>query len=193
MNKTIIGITGYLGSGKSTALKYFKDHGFYIIDADKIVHDLYEPEKDGWRKINDFFGPEYILKNGKVNRKKLAKTVFSNPAKLRILEKIIHPIVFNEMNKHIQASKSDKIAIEAIRFDEKKIGATLSHVVWVDLDHDIAYKRVIKKRKLSRQDYDKLISFQKKPSKIDFVISNEGNLSDLKKNVGKVVEKIRNL
>ncbi|MFC1655344.1 dephospho-CoA kinase [Patescibacteria group bacterium] len=190
MNKVIVGITGYLGSGKSTALKYFKEHGFYIIDADEIVHKLYEPENDGWRKINDFFGPEYILKNGKVNRKKLAKTVFCNPAKLRILEKIIHPIVFNEMSKEIQANKSDKIAIEAIRFDEKRIGAKLTHTVWVEADHDTAYKRVIEKRKLSREDYDKLISYQKKPFKIDFVIENNGSLKDLKKQIEKVVERI---
>ncbi len=193
MNKPVIAVTGYLGSGKSTVLKYFSKHGFYIIDADKIVHKLYEPENDGWRKINDFFGSEYILKNGKVNRKKLAKAVFGNPAKLRILEKIIHPIVFNEMSKEIRANGSKKIAIEAIRFDEKRIGIKLTHIVWVAADHDTAYKRIIKKRKLSREDYDKLISYQEKPSKIDFVVENNGTLQDLKKNVDEVVEKIENV
>jgi dephospho-CoA kinase len=190
-NKIIVGVTGYLGSGKTTALKYFGKKGFYTIDADKVVHELYEPGNDGWRKINDFFGEEYIMKNGHVNRKKLGKIVFSNPAKLRILEKIIHPLVFNEMNKRISACSESHIAIEAIRFDEKRIGASLTHVVWIDADEKLAFKRTTKNRKLSFEDYQKIVQYQKKPKHIDFTMKNNESLKKLKEQVFKLIEKIK--
>ena len=77
--KVLLGVTGYLGSGKSTAIKYFEKYGYFVIDADKVVHALYEPGKDGWRKIKDFFGEEYLVGGkGKVNRPKLRKVVFNN-------------------------------------------------------------------------------------------------------------------
>ena len=76
-NKFILGIAGYMCSGKSTVGKYFQDKGFFFIDADKVVNDLYEPGKDGYLKIANFFGEKYLKKNGQIDRKKLAKFVFS--------------------------------------------------------------------------------------------------------------------
>lgn len=178
----ILGVTGYLGSGKSTALDFLKKHGFACIDADKIVHDLYESGNDGWRKIKDFFGEEFLTKdNGKVNRSKLRKVVFNNAPKLRILEKIIHPLVFNEMRKRIQAAGSNKIAIEAIRFDKKRMGVLPDQIIWISSPHDKAFERIRENRKISREEYETIISLQEKPKKIDFVIENNNKLEDLEK------------
>lgn len=186
----IIGITGYLGSGKSTALEFLKKHGFCCIDADKIVHDLYEPEKDGWRKIKDFFGEEFLVNgSGKVNRSKLRKIVFNSSPKLRILEKIIHPLVFNEMRKHIQKSDSNKLAIEAIKFDKKRMGVVPDIILWIEAPIDEAFKRTAKNRNVSKEEYETIISLQEKPEKIDFVVENNGTLSDLEKKIDDLVSK----
>lgn len=190
-NKFILGVTGYLGSGKSTALKFLTKHGFACIDADQIVHDLYEPGNDGWRKIKDFFGEEFLTKdNGKVNRSKLRKVVFNNAAKLRILEKIIHPLVFNEMRKRIQEAGSDKIAIEAIRFDKKRMGVFPDKIVWISAPHDKAFDRTQKNRKISKDEYETIVSLQEKPKKIDFIIENNSTLEDLEKKIDEIILKI---
>jgi dephospho-CoA kinase len=196
MNKDlyIIGVTGYLGSGKSTALSFLKKHDFHCVDADKIVHDLYEPGKDGWQKIKDFFGEEFLTKGeGSVNRSKLRKIVFNSAPKLRILEKIIHPLVFNEMRGQIQKSDSNKVAIEAIKFDEKRMGVLPNIIVWIDAPKDEAYKRTAKNRKISKDEYETIISLQEKPEKIDFIIKNNGTLDDLEKQIDDIISKISKL
>jgi dephospho-CoA kinase len=190
-DQIIIGVTGYLGSGKSTALKYFEKFGFESIDADKIVHDLYEPGKDGWRKIKDFFGEEYLVKGkGRVNRPKLRKVVFNNTNKLKILEKLVQPIAFNEIRKRVQKSKSKKIAIESTTFDKARIGMEVTHILWIESNIKACFERCSKKRSVTRQEHKNIVVHQKKPKKIDFVIKNNGTKADLKKKVQKIAETI---
>lgn len=185
----IVGIMGYLGSGKSTALSFLKKYGFYCIDADKIVHDLYEPGNDGWRKIKDFFGDEFLVKGeGKVNRSKLRKVVFNSAPKLRILEKIIHPLVFNEIRERINKADSDKIAIEAVRFDEKRMGVLPDIIVWIDSPCGEAYKRTAKNRNISEKEYETITGLQEKPEKIDFVIENNKSLDELAQKIDEFVQ-----
>lgn len=101
--KNIIGITGRIGSGKSFAGRFFKKLGADFIDCDDVVAKLYDKEGLGARKIEEFFGDEFI-KDGKVNRTKLGKFVAKDEKKLRILEKIIHPIVMSELQKELDNS-----------------------------------------------------------------------------------------
>jgi len=190
-NFYIVGVSGYLGSGKSTALSFLSKHGFFCIDADKIVHELYEPGKDGWRKIKDFFGEEFLIKGeGGVNRLKLGRAVFNNAPKLRILEKIIHPLVFNEIKKMLGKSDSDMVAIEAIKFDCKKSGVCPDKMIWIDAPPELAYKRFSKERDVSFEEYKNIAGFQEKPDRIDFVVNNDGTISQLKEKIDKLAKKL---
>jgi dephospho-CoA kinase len=186
----IVGISGHLGSGKSTALKIFSKNGFDAIDADRVVHSLYEEGKDGYRKINDFFGEQYILKSGRVNRKKLGKDVFSNTAKLHILEKLIHPLVYNEINKILDKSVSKYVFVEAVTLDQKKLIVPIKYFIWIDVDPKIGYKRFTRKRKISFNEYKKILGYQKKPEKVDFVIKNNGTKLEFKNKVTALIKKI---
>lgn len=187
----ILGVTGYLGSGKSTALKYFSHLGFFCIDADEVVHELYEPGKDGWLKIKNFFGEEYLIKGkGKVNRPKLRKVVFNNTAKLRILEKLVQPVVFNEIRKRIQKSKADAVVIESTTFDKKRLGMDVTHILWIDSSINSCYERSSKNRSLTKSEHMNIVKHQTKPKKIDFVIKNNKDKKYLKENVGKIVKKL---
>lgn len=189
--KVLLGVTGYLGSGKSTALKYFEKHGFFVIDADEVVHELYEPGKDGWNKIKNFFGEEFLVKGeGKVNRPKLRKIVFNNTAKLKILEKLIQPVVFNEIRKRIQKAKPEKVALESTTFDKKRLGFEVSHILWIDATIKSCYERCNKKRKLTKQEHKNIVDHQTKPKKIDFTIKNNKSLKELKEKVDKIAEKL---
>jgi len=189
--KVLLGVTGYLGSGKSTALKYFKKHDFLVIDADEVVHELYEPGKDGWRKIKDFFGEEYLRgAKGKVNRPKLRKVVFNNTAKLKILEKLVQPVVFNEIRKRIQKAKPEKVALESTTFDKQRLGMDVTHILWIDSTQKACYERCFKKRKLTKQEHKNIINHQKKPRKIHFTIRNNKGLKELRQKVDKIAKKL---
>jgi len=189
--KILLGVTGYLGSGKSTAIKYFKTHGFLAIDADKVVHELYEPGKDGWKKIKDFFGEEYLIKGkGKVNRTKLRKVVFNNTAKLRILEKLVQPVVFNEIRKRIQKEKPEYVALESTTFDKKRLGMDVTHILWLDTNIKNCYERCSKNRSITKVEHKNIVDHQKKPKKIDFTIRNNKGLKELREKVDKVAKKL---
>lgn len=187
----LLGVTGYLGSGKSTALKYFKKHGFFIIDADEVVHELYEPGKDGWRKIKDFFGEEFLRGGkGKVNRPKLRKVVFNNTAKLKILEKLIQPVVFNEIRKRIQKAKPELVALESTTFDKQRLGMDVTHILWIESPIKACYERCNKKRKLTNVEHKNIVDHQTKPKKIDFTILNNKGKIELKEKVDKIFKRL---
>ncbi|MCL0311824.1 dephospho-CoA kinase [Apilactobacillus sp. TMW 2.2459] len=101
MSKMIIGITGGIATGKSTISKYLLELGYEIIDADKITHMVQSKNSDGLKSIIDYFGKDYLLPNGELNRKKLAKTVFNNSSYLKTLTRIIDPFIRTEVQKRI--------------------------------------------------------------------------------------------
>ncbi|MBI5755072.1 dephospho-CoA kinase, partial [Candidatus Peregrinibacteria bacterium] len=93
----ILGVTGKIGVGKSTVCAIMARLGAKVIDADKVVSALYEQGCAGATKIRHFFGEDFLLKNGRVNNRKLRATVFHDEKKLSILEKMIHPLVTHEI------------------------------------------------------------------------------------------------
>src|SRR3989339_536748 len=95
----IIGLTGPMGSGKTKAAQILKEKGAYVIEADKIAHDLLDVPQV-LKKIVKAFGP-VILSNKKIDRKKLGDLVFNNPKKLKILNGILHPLIIKEIKKKI--------------------------------------------------------------------------------------------
>ena len=178
-NKFILGIAGYMCSGKSTVGKYFQDKGFFFIDADKVVNDLYEPGKDGYLKIANFFGEKYLKKNGQIDRKKLAKFVFSDPNKVKILNHLIHPLVVNEIQKLVDSTDKKMIVVEAIDFDEKNLGRIVDKVLWIDCDLTTLLERALNRTNMNPELFKKILKTQRKPSKIDYSVENNGSETDL--------------
>jgi dephospho-CoA kinase len=91
-----VGLTGGIGSGKSTVAAMFKASGAYLLDSDKIVRELLRPGREGYQKVIKTFGEEVLRKDGLINRKKLAKIVFNDKAARAKLEKILHPLVIRK-------------------------------------------------------------------------------------------------
>lgn len=189
MKKIVLGIAGNIGSGKTTVANFFKDLGAYYIDADKVVDELYQPGQDGQKKIQCFFGDEYILKSGHLNRKKLGKIVFDDPKKLKILNTLIHPLVTAHVQKLIDKADNNFIVLEATYFEKKHLHQFISALVWVDCDKKTAYQNLQNLRPLDKDLFEKIWNIQIKPEHIDFSIKNNGDLNDLKKQVKSFYEK----
>ena len=88
----VIGLTGGIGSGKSTVSRYLAELGAIIVDADKVGHEVYQPNTDTWRELVKTFGKEILAKDNTIDRKKLGAMVFSNPEELKRLNAIVHPL-----------------------------------------------------------------------------------------------------
>ncbi len=180
MKKFVLGISGFIGSGKTTVSRLFEELGAYFIDADVVVDDLYSPGGAGIKKIQNFFGNEYILNNGSLNRKKLAKVVFADPKKLRILNTLIHPLVTAEVQKILDKVKSNFTVLEATYFDRKQLLQFVSALLWVECNAEKAYLNIQNSRKMDPVLFKNILSLQVMPSQIDYVVRNSGNLDDLR-------------
>ena len=108
----IIGVTGGIGSGKSTVSSMFRQFGAEIIDADEISRNVAKKTGSAFFEVVENFGLEILLENGEIDRKKLGQIVFSDKNKLVVLNEIIHKYVFCEMEKRIKESKAEIIILD---------------------------------------------------------------------------------
>ncbi len=191
-----VGLTGSIGTGKSTVLKIFKDLGAYVIDADEIVHSLYK-RKDIQEKVKGEFGDVFNEDNS-LNRKKVAEIIFNNPEKKKILESIIHPEVRKEINNKIRdIENKDKNAIVIVEVPlliETGQYKEYDTVVVVYSPRDLQLDRLLKKG-LSEGEALKRINSQmdieEKLKYANFVIDNSSSIENLRKEVIKVFNNLK--
>lgn len=137
-----IGLTGGLASGKSTVAGWLRDAGFLVVDADRLVAELYQPGGAGAAAVRDLFGSEFLNEQGGVDHPKLGARVFSDPAARKALEKAVHPLVrqrFAEL-----AEQTGEIAVlEATLLVEAGHAADFDLVVTVECDAETRLRRAV--------------------------------------------------
>lgn len=187
----VIAITGSSGSGKSTLANIFAKLGALIIDADLLAREVVEPGSSGLAQIKSAFGAAYIKKTGDLNRKKLGSLVFSNPHKLKKLEKILHPLIrqryqFQLRQAYALRPPPQLIAYSVPLYFESAIKyPEISSVIVVDCDRKICIKRIVKRdnitKKLATARLAKQFLESDKAAKADFVIKNNSTLANFRK------------
>jgi len=185
----VLGVCGKTASGKSEVLKVLAGLGWKVLDADKIVHDLYRAGREGQRRIADFFGEEFISKNGNVNRRKLLKVVFGDRKKLKILNALIHPLVINEIRKFIDSCEdSDKVAVEAFYFEEKGLGKVVDKILFIERPLD-EIKKSLNDRGVDGGLVGEILDMIPVSIRTDIVLENNSTLKTLQKKVIMALEK----
>lgn len=179
MKPFVLGIAGFIGSGKSLAGEFLQSLGAQFVDADEVVDELYRPNNDGWLKIMNYFGRDFLLAGNQINRRKLAKFAFQHPAKLQILNHMIHPLVAHEVMKIIDHCENEVLVVEATYFDKQGLLKYVDEVLWIECDRDILWKRALKRDKIDRKLFDQIMKCQKKPERIDHIITNNNGRDDL--------------
>ncbi len=181
MKKTIVGISGYIGSGKTTVARYFENLGAFFINADAVVESLYQPGKPGYLKISNYFGKEFLTSSGMLNRKKLARFVFADQHKLKILNFLIHPLVTSEVQKLVDQSLAAFIVVEATYFEKKHLGRLVDKILWVECEKSLLKERVLLRPGMTEKLFELIFKTQTKPEKIDFTVENNGSVEELYK------------
>jgi len=184
-----LGIVGEIGSGKTYVSKVFKNYGYNVFDADKVVHNIYKKNKFINQKISRIFK----LKSKRVNLKDLANVIIKNPSKLVKLNKIIHPEVKKNLLYFIRKNKKEKlIVLDIPLLLETNFKYFADIVVFVDTADKILSK-FRKKRKINVKLINVLKKYhfnkEKKKALSDFVIKNT-NLSFLKSQTRAILNKI---
>lgn len=185
-----IAITGGLSAGKTTVCKIFKELGAYIVSADEIVHQLLLPGTSTGRQVIHLFGPD-IVSGMTIDRKKIAVRAFSQPDLLAALEKIVHPAVFNEIEKQYQqVSKEEKYSLfvaEIPLLYEADCAPRFDRIISVSAPPELCRQRFMGKTRNLWEEFDKRMARQmppqKKTEKAHDTIDNSGTFEELETKV----------
>ena len=180
--KIIIGLTGAAASGKSAVLDRFRELGAFCVSTDALAKEVLTSGAC-YNRILQSFGPGVFLKDGSIDRKKLAKEVFSDKSKRKLLESILHPEILNHTLALIKRSHEKMIIVEVPLLFEAGLEKCFALTVCVDAPRDLRLKRAVARgwtpAEFRRRDAAQLAAGQK-AAKADVVIGNEGSLKDLR-------------
>lgn len=185
MTKTL-GVTGGIGSGKTTVCRMLEQLGARVFNADQEGKMLLVDDPTARKAIVDAFGEESYLPGGELNRRYLAEEVFNDEDKLRMINGIVHPRVFRRFIEARERAARDGVSLlvhEAALIYETGAEKHLDAVAVVDAGREIRIKRVMERDGVSRQDVLARMENQLPPEMLreraDFVIENEGDVDAL--------------
>lgn len=181
-----IGVTGSLATGKSLVCSLLKEQGAIVVNADEVVHQLLASDQNCIQKVIALLG-KGIEREGQIDRSRVAEIVFSNPTKLLELEKIIHPLAFDQIerkyNELLKKGKHGLFVVEAPLLFEARWDLFFDTIIVVVAEKEFCKKRCLEK---GITDYDKrvarLISKTDAVKRADFVIENNSNRIETLKN-----------
>lgn len=183
----IIGLTGGIATGKSTAARILEDLGARVIDADKIAHEIMEKGEPGYRQVVGHFGEQILTKDCEIDRRRLGETVFDDPQERRKLEELTHPLIIREIKERIERASAEVIIIEAPLLYEAGLDDFMDRVWVVACDRETQIERLQERDGLAAREAEKRIEAQmpleEKCRRADRVIENNGDIEDLKENI----------
>ena len=183
-----VGLTGGIGSGKSTVATLLAAHGAVIVDADAIAREVLAPGTTGLAEVVAEFGPEVLAADGSLDRAALGRTVFADPAKLQRLEAITHPRVALESSRRLRAAPAEAVVVYDVPLlVEKGLAAAHDVVVVVEaplVDRlarlaDRGVDEATARARLAAQADD-----DQRRAVADFVVDNSGDFPALERAVG---------
>ncbi len=178
--RVVVGVTGVFGSGKSTASSFFPKT-WKKVDVDVIGHTLLL-KKEIKKRIIKNFGKE-IVKNGTIDRKKLGAVVFSNPKKLILLNKIMHPLLKKAVQREIKKSKKN-IVIDCALLRQLQLEKRMDFIILVTAPVKLRKQRL--QTRFSKKGIEQRWNKQKQPQNPDIIIMNTGSKKELEKNMRKL-------
>lgn len=189
----VVGLTGGIGSGKSTVSTLLAARGAVLVDADAIVHELQQPGMPVLGAIADRFGAGVIASDGSLDRAKLAEVAFADADSLKALNKIVHPAVQAEMAARVLAeAQTDHVVvldIPLLRAEHRERNGMVAVLV-VDVPVDVAVERLVAQRGMDEADararIASQISREERRALADRVIDNAGDLDSLERQVDDV-------
>jgi len=193
-----VGLTGGIGSGKSTASKFFEKLGAFILDADKEAKNLLEKNEIVQHEVISEFGTDIINTTGKVDKNKLARVAFQDVDHQRRLNSVVHPYIYDLIDKTfdkvLNDGKYDVFIIDAAMIYESGYDIHLDYIIVITAQLKNRMERALARKTLTREEILKRIEFQwpeeEKVGMADFVIHNDGSEKELNDNIKSLIKKL---
>lgn len=190
-----VGLTGGLAGGKSTVAGWLRDAGFTVIDADRLVADLYKPGGEGVEAVRSLLGAEMIDAEGGVDRRKVAARVFADEQARRALEKAVHPMVRRRFEE-IAARTEGVVVLEATLLVEAGYGPMFNCIVTVEADAETRLRRAMARGLDEASARARLVAQgdgEQRKDAAHRVIDNCGSLAHLRRQVDELIEELSRL
>lgn len=188
-----VGLTGGIGSGKSTFAALLAERGAQIIDADQLGRDAMKPGRRAWQEAVDSFGDEILVPGTlEIDRRRLADIVFSDPNKLAALNAITHPVIARGIADHMErlAATDAIVVVDAALIVELGLDKALDALIVVDAGAASRKERLVASRGMDVRDIEARMASQSRPEelieKADIVVRNDGSIEDLVAEAGRV-------
>ena len=197
-NKVVIGLTGGIGSGKTTVANFFADLGIDIIDADIAARKVVEPKSNALVQISQHFGLQFIKADGTLNRPLLRSQIFSNDIDKLWLNNLLHPLIRQTMLNEIEQSQSPYCLLVAPLLIENNLQSLVERILIIDISEEEQVKRAVLRDPSSKEEIMRIISSQisrkERLNYADDIIDNsKSDLSIIKDNVIKLDQKYQKL
>ncbi len=193
----LIAVTGGIGAGKSVVSKEFKKLGAYVLDADKVSHEIMMPGGSAYNEVIKEFGEEILFPDKSINRKMLGDIVFADNDKLNKLNKIMHSRIYSEIEKRIEKSEAEVVCLEIPLLFTTECPIDLDMKIAVIAPRDIKIARVmvrdgaLREQVLSRME--KQLKDEEFSALADVVINNDGDAKSLELQVTDIYSKLLKL
>jgi dephospho-CoA kinase len=194
----LVGLTGGIGSGKSTVSAMLAERGAEIIDADHIAREVVMPGTPAWCKIRDHFGPGVLFADGSIDRQVLADVVFGDASKLALLNEITHPAIFERMADRLEAARDRDVIVvlDAALLIETGLARRVDVLLVTHSPKEVQVERLTAMG-MPAEHADARIAAQLTPeerlARADIVIGNSGSLEDLGRQVDEVWKELERL
>ena len=193
-----VGLTGGIGSGKSTVSAYMEKRGIPVIDADKIAREIVKKGSPVLKELSEAFGHDIIDVEGDLDRKKLASRAFSNAESKNILDRItqkrIYDIAYSRLKKLSLEGKEKMVLIDAPLLFESGLSRLVDEIWVVSADLKTRVERVAERDKISREQISRIAENQldeeEKEKKADRVLDNSGTKEQLYEQIERLLKEI---
>jgi dephospho-CoA kinase len=182
----IVALTGGIASGKSVVSSILKELGCYIHHADRVAHEIMEPEKPAWKKIVAHFGEKILNQDKTINRSRLGKIIFSDKKEQNFLNELIHPVVLKKKKEAIEKLENEGtntfFVSEAALTIEAGFADFFDKVVVVYCKKEIQVERLMERDQISQKEAIKKLMSQMAPEEklkyADYIIDTSGSLQN---------------
>jgi len=191
-----VGLTGGIASGKSSVSGILRELGAVVIDADELAREVVAKGTPGLERVVGAFGPDVLTADGEMDRAKVGAIVFADEEQRRVLEAIVHPLVFERIVAlEAAASEADLVVHDIPLLAESGRAATFDAVIVVDAPADLQVERMVRDRGWTREQAEARIAAQAgredRRAIATYVVDNTGTLDDLRQRVAEVVSELR--
>ncbi|MGD8473929.1 MAG: dephospho-CoA kinase [Anaerolineae bacterium] len=192
---TLIGLTGNIATGKSLVAQMLAELGAFVIDADRVAHEVMAPDGPAYDAVIEAFGRDVVAPDGTVDRGKLGEIVFRDPKALERLEKAVHPATIAEVTLRILQATKPVVVVEAIKLIEAGMHRAYDALWVVTAPRSLQIERLVNERGLAEEEAALRVDAQppqeEKAAVADLVIVNDGSVEALREKVQAAWAEIR--